>query len=126
MLLAVKAKRVTFTSSASSGSAAASGSCVSITLHCCRSLRATTNSVACMVSIPCASHAAIFAPSDECFATAMFKTVFDLRVGMLTSNDAEGVEGDPSRNRAQFTFGVQIPQLALENLSRRFARHRVH
>jgi hypothetical protein len=38
-----------------------------------------------MVSIPCASHAAIFAPSDECFATAMmFKTVFDLRVGMLT------------------------------------------
>src|SRR5438132_1523700 len=45
MLLAVKAKRVTFISSASSGSAAASGSGVSITLHCCRSLRATTKSV---------------------------------------------------------------------------------
>src|SRR5438552_4316756 len=52
MLLAVKAKRVTFISSASSGSAAASGSGVSITLHCCRSLRATTKSVDGIVSIP--------------------------------------------------------------------------
>src|SRR5437899_9701190 len=33
---------------------------------------------------PCASHAAIFAPSDDRFATAkMFKTLFDLDVGML-------------------------------------------
>ena len=43
-LLAVKAKRVTFTSSASSGNAAASGKCVSISLQRCRSLRATTKS----------------------------------------------------------------------------------
>jgi hypothetical protein len=77
MLLAVKANRVTFTSSASSGSAAASGSCVSMILLCCRSLRATMNSVACMASIPCGSHAAIFAPADDRFATAMMlKTVF--------------------------------------------------
>src|SRR6187551_3523575 len=52
MLLAVKAKRVTFTSKASSGSAAASGSDVSITLHCCRSLRATIKSVEGIGSIP--------------------------------------------------------------------------
>ena len=45
------------TSSASSGSAAASGSCVSINLHCCRSLRATTKSVDFIVSIPAFSHA---------------------------------------------------------------------
>jgi hypothetical protein len=32
---------------------------------------------------PCFSHAAIFAPSDECFATAMmFKTLFGFGVGM--------------------------------------------
>src|SRR5436305_15001510 len=90
MLLAVKAKRVTFTSSASSGSAAASGCCVSITLHCCRSLRATMKSVACIVSIPASSHAAIFAPTDDRFATAMmFKTVFDLVLECLSRHCEE-------------------------------------
>src|SRR5258708_40189523 len=78
MLLAVRAKRVTFTSNASSGSAAASGSCVSIVLQCCRSLRATTKSVDVMVSIPALFAAAIFAAADDHFATAtLFETAPD-------------------------------------------------
>ena len=161
MLLAVKAKRVTFTSSASSGSAAASGSGVSITLHCCRSLRATTKSVDGIVSIPASSHAAIFAPSDDRFATAItFKTVFGfgcrnaspslpaqtrsvcareratkqsifLAAAMMDcfaplAMTRDGAEGDCSRDRAQSALGIQIAQLALENLAGGFARHRVH
>ena len=52
---------------------------MSITLHCCRSLRATTKSVGLHCFDPCFSHAAIFAPTDDRFATAMmFKTVFGI------------------------------------------------
>src|SRR3984893_12259494 len=46
MLLAVKANRSTLISSASSGN------CVSINLHCCKSVRATTKSVDFIFSIP--------------------------------------------------------------------------
>jgi hypothetical protein len=61
MLLAVKAKRSTPTSSAPSDNAAASGSSVSITLHCCKSSRATMKSVDFITSIP-----AVFPTRDHC------------------------------------------------------------
>src|SRR5438128_1488557 len=94
----------------------------------------------------------IFALSDDRFATAMmFKTVFDLDVEMRRRHCEErsdeaihlspcgamdcfallamtwrGSASHNSRHRAQFTFGIQIAQLAFENLPRRFARHGVH
>src|SRR5262245_6395968 len=77
MLLAVNAKRVTFTSSASSGRLAASGSRVSITLHCCKSLRATMKSAAFMMLS--SFDAAIFAQAGGRLATAtMFETLLAL------------------------------------------------
>jgi hypothetical protein len=51
------------------GRLAASGSLVSTTLHCCKSLRATMKSAAYM-SISCILKAAIFAPSTGGLATA--------------------------------------------------------
>src|SRR5882757_2924709 len=78
MLLAVSAKLATFTSSASSGSPAASGRLVSMSLQCCRSLRATTKSVDVMVSVPALCAAVIFAAADDHFATAtLFETASD-------------------------------------------------
>ena len=113
MLLAVKAKRSTLTSSASSGSAAASGSCVSMNLHCCRSLRATTKSVDFMALIPALFLPAIIAFADDGFATAiLFKTAF-------------GFSQPRSRGGAEAAFLVEIAKLAFEDLAAGLARQRV-
>src|SRR5260370_22047306 len=100
MLLAVSAKRVTFTSNASSGSVAASGSCVSITLHCCRSSRATTKSVDIMVSILALFAAATFVAADEHFATAtLFKTDVVCLKRHSPCRTPRGTRGDRLRHR---------------------------
>src|SRR5688572_6815881 len=112
MLLAVKAKLLTRTSSAPSGNAAASGNSVSITLHCCRSSRATMKSVDFISSIPVVFPPAIIVSADDRFATAIaFKTEFGFP--------------RPSGGGAQAALTVEIPELALEDLAAGLARQRV-
>src|SRR3954465_6041117 len=112
MLLAVKAKRSILISSASSGRTAASGNCVSMILHCCRSLRATMKSAEFIFLIPAALLFAIIAPGDDRFATArIFKTAFGFR--------------RRSAGGAQRPLAMEFAKLALENLAAGLARQRV-
>src|SRR5258708_40316891 len=113
MLLAVSAKRSTLTSSASSGSAAASGSCVSMILHCCRSLRATRRSVDFIFSIP-----AVSLPRSLLLPMTVLQQPSRLKQRSV-------LPGLRSRAGAEAAFAMEIAKLAFENLATGLTRQRV-
>jgi hypothetical protein len=66
------------------------------------------------VSGPCISHALIFAPTDECFATAaLFKTLFGLGGGMLRNHRSRHCEEPTGRANARPMTGSATKQSIL-------------